>query len=230
MISVQVAISQSVPTDSSFYKHSLQGSKDFLTDTLETGISLYNGIEHPGYFRGIKGSAYLDAEELTEGRVKYDDVWYSVPMLYDLHAERLVIMHFNKFYRIFLINEKIDEFVSHGHLFRNISRAESEKSGLSGLHEILYEGDLISVFAKKRKFLNERSSSHGLEREFTNNYNYFIRIDGAFHQVKSKGDLFALMGNRRKDVIAELRRNKIKFKKDKEKALVTASKVYDEKI
>lgn len=230
VLSAQTAFSQAVSTDSLFYDRPDQKSLQYFVDTLATPLSLYNGIEHPGYFRSIKGFAYLDSEEMIEGRVNYDDVWYSIPMLYDLHAERLIIMHFNKFHKISLINEKVKEFVLHDHLFRNLSISESGKNGLMGMYEVLFEGDSISVYAKKRKLLNEQSTSHGLEREFISNDHYYMFLDGAFHQVKSKRDMFALMGNRKKDVVAELRRNKIKFKKNKEKALITASKVYDEKI
>lgn len=227
--SIQVSLSQSLSFDSLSLSNnsSVKNTIKYFNDTLKTNLNLYNGIEHPGYFRTIKGSAYLGSEEMTEGRLNYDDVWYSVPMLYDLHAERVVIMHFNKFYKISLINEKVREFILHGHLFRNFPITESRQIAPNGLCEVLYEGDSISVYARKRKLLNERSTSQGLERDFVNSNQYYMKVEGAYHVVKSKGDMFALMGNKKKDVVAELRKKKIKFRKNTEEALITASKVYE---
>jgi len=125
VISSQVAYSKSVSNDSSFYDRALNSSREYLTKSLETGRNLYNGIEHPGYIRGIKGFAYLDSDQMEIGKVKYDGVWYTVPMLYDLHIEKVVITHFLKFTKISLINEKVDEFVLNGHLFRNLKTEEA---------------------------------------------------------------------------------------------------------
>ena len=228
--SAQSAISQTVSTDSLVYERSIQASQNTLADTLETGLNLYNGIEHRGYYRGVKGLAYLESEQMTEGSVQYDSVWYKIPMLYDLYTERLIIMHFDRFYRIALINEKVKEFVLHGRIFRNLPEDTTMKNGLTGICEVLYEGDSISVFAKKRKLLNERSTSQRLEQEFVNKNLYYVLLDDTYFRVNSKGDLIELMGNSRKRVSTELRRMKIKFRKNKERAIITASKIYDEKI
>lgn len=215
-------------SDSVSYEHALHRSKTYLSDTLSAGLNLYNGIEHQGYFRGIKGFAYLDSEQMTVGRVQYDGVWYTLPMLYDLNAEKVVIDHFHKFHRMSLINEKISAFVLHNHVFRNLPVQEPGKRGPSGLCEVLYEGDSVALFAKKRKLLNERSTAHGLEREFVVNNQYYMKIDNEFHHVRSKRDMYTLMGDKRKDVVSQLRRKKLKFKKNKEEALILASGIYDE--
>lgn len=225
----QVAVSQSVVNDSLFRKNLFRTSQNHLTDALATGSSLYNGIEYPGYLRSIKGSAYLDSEEFSQGRVKFDGVWYTIPMLYDLYAEKLVITHLSRNHRMSLINEKIEQFVIHGHRFINFRSTESQQFVPKGLCEVVYEGDSISLYAKKRRHLNERPTMYGLERDFTSFDQYYLFMDGSYHLIKSKRDMFALMGSRRREVATELRKNKIKFKRDRERALITASKIYDEK-
>lgn len=225
----QVAVAQFVVDDSLFRKKLFQTSQNYLTDALAAGSNLYNGIEHPGYLRSIKGSAYLDSEEFVEGRVKFDGVWYTIPMLYDLYAEKLVIKHFYRHSRMSLINEKIEQFVLHDHRFVNFPVIESRQVVPKGLCEVLYEGDSVSLFAKKRRHLNERPTMYGLERDFTSFNQYYLFLDGAYHLVKSKRDMFALMGSKRREISTELRKNKIKFKKDRERALIIASKIYDEK-
>lgn len=220
----------SVSVDSTLLNESsVNASNMYLTDALATGSSLYNGIEHPGYLRSIKGSAYLDSEEFSQGRVKFDGVWYTIPMLYDLYAEKLVITHLSRNHRMSLINEKIEQFVIHGHRFINFRSTESQQFVPKGLCEVVYEGDSISLYAKKRRHLNERPTMYGLERDFTSFDQYYLFMDGSYHLIKSKRDMFALMGSRRREVATELRKNKIKFKRDRERALITASKIYDEK-
>lgn len=229
VISTQAVYSEA-SVDSTFSnENSVHTSTRYLSDTLATGANLYNGIEHPGYLRSIKGSAYLDSEEFVEGRVKYDGVWYTIPMLYDLHAEKLVITHFYRHNRMSLIDEKIEQFVLHGHRYKNFPVIESHQVAPKGLCEVLYQGDSISLYAKKRRLLNETPTMHGLERKFTNSAQYYLFLNGAYYLVKSKNDMFALMGSKRREVATELRKNKLKFKRNRERALITASKIYDEK-
>lgn len=227
VFSAQAVYSQ-VSLDSTLLnKNLVYSSTKHLSDTLKAGLSLYNGTEHPGYPRNIKGSAYLDGEEFAEGHVQYDGVWYAVPMLYDLYAEKIVITHFNRYTRISLINEKVKEFSIHGHFFRNFPAKELGQIVPVGLCEVLYESDSISVYARKRKLLNERSTSHGLERDFISSNQYYMMVNGSYHIVKSKGDMFALMGSKKREVVAELKKKKIKFRKNTEEALITASKIYE---
>lgn len=225
-----MAVSQSVIDDPLSREDLFRTSQNYLTDTLATGSTLYNGIEHSGYLRSIKGSAYLDSETFAEGRVKYDGIWYTIPMLYDLYAEKLVVTHFYRHNRMSLINERIEQFVLHDRRFNNFPVTESQQVAPKGLCEVLYEGDSVSLYAKKRKLLNEMPTMHGLERNFTSHVQYFLFLNGAYHLVKSKRDMFALMGKKRREVASELRKSKIKFKRNRERALLTASRVYDEKI
>lgn len=226
-MSIQVTLSQSLPFDSLGSNVLAKNITRAFADTLKTNLNLYNGTEHPGYPRNIKGSAYLDGEEFAEGHVQYDGVWYAVPMLYDLYAEKIVITHFNRYTRISLINEKVKEFSIHGHFFRNFPAKELGQIVPVGLCEVLYESDSISVYARKRKLLNERSTSHGLERDFISSNQYYMMVNGSYHIVKSKGDMFALMGSKKREVVAELKKKKIKFRKNTEEALITASKIYE---
>lgn len=224
---VKVAVSQSAVEVSLSPMNLVRTSQDYLADSLKAGLSLYNGIDHPGYLRSIKGTAYLDSEEFAKGQVKYDGVWYTIPMLYDLYSENLILTHFNKYNRISLINEKVDQFILHGHLFRNFLVTGSQQMAPKGLCEVIYEGDSISIYAKKRKLLNERSTIQGLERDFSSYNQYYMMVNGSYHIVKSKGDMFALMGSKKREVVAELRKKKIKFRKNTEEALITASKIYE---
>lgn len=230
VLSVQSAFSQSSSADSLAYTRSLERSRAYLSDTLIAGLNLYNGIEHPNYFRSIKGIAYLDTDQLVEGSVMYDGAWYKVPMLYDLYSDKVVIVHYGQFFKLSLINEKVGQFILHNRQFRYLPNEGTGNSRPLGLCEVLFEGDSVALFAKRRKLLNERPGHQVIEREFIVNDQYYLKHRGAFHLIRSKGDMYALMNDKKKEVVAELRRSKVKFKKNKEKALIIASRIYDEKI
>ncbi|MGV3705705.1 MAG: hypothetical protein ACO1NU_10065 [Arcticibacter sp.] len=227
---VHSAYAQADMYGSSLYERALLRSRNYLSEILLRDLYLYNGIEHPGYLRTIKGIAYLNDDQMTEGQVQYNEVWYTLPMVYDLYADKLVIMHHDNSFRLSLINEKVSQFILHNRQFRYLPNEGTGNSRPLGLCEVLFEGDSVALFAKRRKLLNEQPGHQVIEREFIVSDQYYLKHRGAFHLIRSKGDMYALMNDKKKEVVAELRRSKVKFKKNREKALIIASRIYDEKI
>jgi hypothetical protein len=196
--------------------------------SVSTRSLIYNGVEHVGYFRGIKGTAYLETDQMVSASVKYDQLWYKLPMLYDLLTDQVIIKHFDGLYNVALINDKIDQFFFNGRSFRNFRLDPFDEKSISGYHEELYSGNAISVFVKRKKILKEQSTAHGMEREFISINRFYLLIDSVFHPVKSKSDLLALMGDKKKAIASYIRKNKLKFSNGRELSILMASKKYDE--
>jgi len=213
-------------SDSIYYKAATASLDDKVSESSKSLI--YNGVEHSGYFRGIKGIAYLETDEMTLGSVRYDSIWYKLPILFDLSTDQVVIKHFDGLYYVALINEKIDQFFFNGRSFKNLKLDPFDDKSISGYHEELYSGKAIAVYVKRKKILKEQSTAHGIEREFVTNNRFYLLIDSVFHPVKSKSDLLVLMGNKKKAIASYIRKNKLQFNKGRELSILMAAKEYDE--
>jgi hypothetical protein len=188
---------------------------------------LYNGIEHVGYSPRIKGHAYFQEVELQKGSVVYDGLVYNdVPMWYDMLKEQLIIQHFNKFTRIGLVSPKVRAFTLLNHHFIRLDIDST--LGLpvrTGFYDQVYKGS-TTVLVKRIKTIFEVVRDE-VEREFIQHNYYYIQKDSTWYNVKSYRGLLTIFKDRSKEIKQHLRRNKIKYRKAQENAIVKAAAYYD---
>lgn len=190
---------------------------------------LYNGTEHIGYFYAIKGNAYYLTESWIKGTVVYDGLFFGdVPMIYDIYKDEVVVLHFNG-YRMNLLSEKVKEFDFSGHHFVRYMYDSLVPSGttvpVTGFYDMLYNGK-ITVMAKRIKWLDEKLTDV-VEQEFLPKNNFYIYRDSLYHSCNSYRGLLNALKDHSKDVRRYLRKNKIKYKEDPERAIIEAAKYYD---
>lgn len=224
------AFSQTLQADSIYYTKAVSVLINYYQNSPDKKLVLYNGAEHRGYYRQIKGFAYFDTDKMMEGNVHYDGVWYNLPLLYDLVMDQVIINHYNELYKISLISEKVDQFNVNGHVFKKLGLTNQDVKLAPGFYEEIYAGDSISLYAKRSKMISELINMQSLEREFVSKNLYYFLIRGSYHPVNSKKEMYALLGHKKKEVATYLRKNHVKFRKSKEAALVIASKKYDDKL
>lgn len=188
---------------------------------------LYNGIEHLGYSVRIKGHAYFLQNKLQTGTLVYDELAFAdVPMLYDLSKDQVVIQHLNGFSKVGLVSEKVKEFTLLNHHFIRLQADSLNNSTIiTGFYDELYAGKL-KVLAKRIKFIDETIKDE-LEREFLQQDLFFIQKEGAYYAVKNYKGLLSVLKDKAPAVKQYLRKNRIKFRKDREHAIVKATAYYD---
>ena len=192
---------------------------------IEKQSRLYNGIEHLGYSFKIKGHAYFLQKELQTGTLVYDELEFvNVPMLYDLLKDQVVIQHFNGFTKIGLVQQKVTAFTLNGHHFIRLDSLISPVL-ITGYYDELYTGRL-RLLVKRGKYVEETIKDE-IEREFIQKDLFFIQKDGAYYAIKNYKELLALLKDRSKEVKQYLRKNRIKFRKEPEHAIVKATAYYD---
>ncbi|EOR96548.1 hypothetical protein ADIARSV_0277 [Arcticibacter svalbardensis MN12-7] len=229
-VSTGTAFSQSPVIDSVYYAKAVGGLINYYQNSPDKKLVLYNGPEHRGYFRQIKGFAYFDTDKMVNGNVLYDHVWYKLPLLYDLVMDQVIILHYDGLYKMSLVTERVDQFNMNGHVFKKIGLTNLDSKMVPGFYEQIYAGDSISLYAKRSKIISELLNMQSLEREFQSKNLYYFLISGSYHSVNSKKEMYALLGSKKKAVVVYLRKNHVKFRKSKEAALVIASKKYDDKL
>ncbi|WP_315820038.1 hypothetical protein [Paraflavitalea speifideaquila] len=106
-------------------------------------------------------------------------------MMYDIVKDRIVILHFNNFFRMSLFSEKIKSFSLMNHHFIRILKDSLSNSPLStGFYDQMYTGP-TSVLVRRSKFIEE-TVKEILERKFVEQYQYYVYKDGNYHTIRSK--------------------------------------------
>jgi hypothetical protein len=187
---------------------------------------LLNGLEYTGY-AGIEGHAYFIDNKWQTGSVMYDGIFYNhVPMQYDLLKDFLVVLHPDGFPAFRLFNEKVSTFTLLGHRFIRIEHDSlSQFSPPTGYYDEMHNNKL-QVLVRRTKFIDEKIAEK-LERTFIAKDYYYIRKEGTWHSVKSYNDLLTVLKDRAGEIRQYLKKNKIKYRKAKETAIVQAVGYYD---
>lgn len=222
-----MALAQDASPDSSFNAVAQHNAISDYHRYIDKQSRLYNGVEFFGYSPKIEGIPYYLENTWQRGRIVYDGIEYdTVQMMYDIVKDRIVILHFNNFFRVSLFSDKVQRFSVLGHQFVRMERDSARRSPLvTGFYDQLYTGP-TSVLARRSKFIEE-TVKETLERKFVEQYAYYVFKDGNYHTVRTQKGLLSLMKDHAREVKQHLRKNKIKFRKDKENAILQAAIHYD---
>jgi hypothetical protein len=183
---------------------------------IGTQTSLYTGTEYIGY-PPAKGNAWFGDQGLAEGAVVYDGVLYPhVRMLYDIVKDEVVISNPDG-NLITLASDKIAGFSLEAHHFIRTT---------TGFYEQLFAGS-PTILAKRTKVLEESIYTTDLIRTFTQKDQYYALKAGASFRLSNMEALLVLLKDKKKEITRYLRDNNIRYKKDKEKALIEAARFYN---
>jgi hypothetical protein len=198
---------------------------DVYNPFIEKQSRLYNGIEHLGYSYKIKGHAYFLQKEPATGTVVYDELEFAnVPMLYDLLKDQVVVQHFNGFSKVGLVSEKVKAFTLLNHHFIYLDSTLGAPI-TTGFYDELYTGN-IKVLVKRGKFIQETIKDE-VEREFIATNAFFIQKAGTYYAVKNYKGLLTVLKDKAPAIKQYLRKNRIKYRKGPENAVLKAAVYYD---
>jgi hypothetical protein len=193
---------------------------------------LYNGTEYEFYPPTIKGNAYIfDVNTFKPGRVSYDGAYYdNVPMMYDLNKEVVVILLYNNFTKISLINERISDFSLLGHSFVRIN-ADSltgTKKVATGFYDEMFNGKHVQLFAKRAKTIQTTTGTSTLESFFSETRDYYLKRGNDYISFGGKGALLSLLKDRKKELNQFIKANNIDYRSDPEASMTAIIKYYDQ--
>lgn len=220
-------VGQPIAKDTSF-RVSFNNAASLYFETIGDNLPLYNGSEYIDYDTRINGHQYFGEGDYENGLINYDGLQYNgVPLIYDIVREKVIILRHNNYAKLELDNYKITEFCFLGHHFINIRENGDKTLEIKpGFYDLLYDGE-VKVLAKRVKSIFEKISSTQVNAEFQKNEKYYIQKDNRYYQIKSKGAALKVYKDRKKEVSKFLRTNGIKFKENKELAIIKMSEYYD---
>jgi hypothetical protein len=189
---------------------------------------LYNGSQYIEYpFIIQDGHPFFGSQSFVNATIHFEGMTFTeVPMLYDIVRDQVVILDYHKIYKINLPTDKIQGFELSGHTF--VLLVHDSLNGIkTGFYEQLYSGK-IALFAKReKKFLQQYSNTEVNNVVLSKSF-YYIRKGNGFYTVNSKKSLLNILKPKQKEVQQYLKKNKIKFKRDRENAALRAVEYYDQ--
>jgi len=190
---------------------------------------IYNGYEYFTPDRNIKGSPYYLSESPVPSNLVYDDSYYQdIPILYDVVKDEVVINRLGQNYKISLVSDKLKSFTFRSHEFVRIS-TDSASGGqmATGFYDRMYNGKTI-VLVKRKRRLQESYIYNQIGYEYKEENFYYVVLAGQIVQVDGKSSVLKLFNSKKTEIKAFIRKNKLNFKSDFEKALVATSAYYDQ--
>lgn len=194
----------------------------------ELSQNLYNGRIYFVYDSRQEEHQFYESRKWIKGSVYYDGQQYdSIPMLYDIYYDQLVIKHFYGDYML-LQTEKVRDFHMLGHHYvRQVSGREVGKDMRTAFYDKIYEGP-TSAIVRRTKQRQEKIVDKRVISLYPGKNFYFVWKDGAYHSVHTKKSVLRLFPENQKQLRRALRDNQIKFRKQRESAIVTIVSTYDQ--
>jgi hypothetical protein len=170
---------------------------------------------------------FFEQRRWLNGMVLYDGQQFdSIPMLYDLFRDEVVIRHFNGDH-VLLQTVKVDSFIIDKHHFARLEAGKDINPQMrTGFYDIVYSGKSRTLARRTKqrqeKIVDKRVIAYYPEKTF-----FYVFKEGSYHPVHSKKSALELFPERKRELRKVLRENKIKYRKNRELAITTMVATYD---
>ena len=232
-ITYSASYAQNVATDATIQPSSLDSALSVYHRTLYPETGLYNGSEYAynAYYPFVinEGNPFFISKDFSVGSVFYNNVLYeNVPLLFDIIKEEVLIRDLSKMYIMRLNNDNINWFKIWGHSFVHLKQDSGTNSPVhTGFYDELYKGN-VSLYKKVSKIFKENTASaQGVNKYVVENNEYFIKKNGQYFRIKNKKSMLFVIDDKQKQVQQFIRKNRLKFKKNKDDSFAKAVAFYD---
>ncbi len=216
---------QPVKTDTAFLAISKKKSVELYARSIQSQSRLYNGSEYIIYQPNDEEHPYFTVDDWSYGSIVYENELYeNVPLLYDISIDK-VITESNGGNPIKLSSEKIQRFSLLDHTFIKV-KSDSTNKITEGFYDQFYDGT-TKVCAKHTKAYQESLEQGQVIPRFDESVQYYLVKNGIFYTVKTKGSVLQVFRDRKQDVKDFIKKNRIRFKTNREEAIVRIAKFYD---
>jgi hypothetical protein len=227
------------------FSQNLQGDTDLHESVLENTVvsyfnansnqsRLYNGPEYSFYDPTVKGNAYLfDNNSFTPGSIEYDGFSFkSVPMMYDIFKDYVVVLLPDKSAKISLLSERVQNFdwLDHHFVYINTDTLSKNKGVNTGFYDQIYKGKTELLVKRSKNIKNSSGPSGTTESSFTSKNDIYIKKDGIYSRVNNQASLLNTLKDKKEELKLYIRNNQIEFDSDKEQAMIKVAAYYDQLI
>ncbi|MBC7400864.1 MAG: hypothetical protein H7289_13060, partial [Mucilaginibacter sp.] len=163
---------------------------------------LYKGAAYERYLKPTRGNAYFnDTTALFNGSVTYGGVIYrDVPLSYDVEQDLLISRMKDNLFLYKFDSKDVNSFDLTGHHFIRIQPANATKRVPAGFYDELYNNKL-QLLAKLKKVVTKGTRGFGVPvLIYTLETNYFLKKDGIYYDVNSRGKFYDVLKDKEKEL------------------------------
>lgn len=198
---------------------------------ISSQIKLYKGVSYLGYAGRLQGNAYLDDNpDFVKGTATYDGFFFKdVPILFDLVEDKVVSILYDGYSKYSFVSERLSNFTIEGRTFVYVPERKAEGNSIrkSGFFEMPYNGK-IKVLVKRTKSIKEILEIQGAIKQFSQEVEYFIMRDGLLYKANSESSFLRLFESHKEEFKKYIKLNKLKFREDPVKTLVSLASYYEQ--
>lgn len=179
--------------------------------------ALYNGREYLEYYHTLhEGHPFFAATQFGDGVIMYDNVLYEkVSLKYDLVRNEVLIREPSGIFSVTLHLDKIAYFTVHGGTFARIINTGGENAVATGLYQVLYNGAAATLLKKEKKTIQSNVSQlEGVKNYIESSIDYYIQTADGYHPVSTQRSVMKVLSDKKNELQAFIRKNKLKFRKD----------------
>lgn len=216
-------------SDSSFFNQAMHYHRQAYQTLMGQNTRLYNGTDYKEVILNAqdKGHPYFGSTQWQKGFIEYDGQRYeNVDLMYDVVNDKVLTSQFAMSKKIELIANRVKSFGISGRTFIHVLKTDSTSKLPPGIYDQLVTGEM-SLYARRKKRFYEYISARQIIKEFKDEPGYFFLKDGILFPVKTKKELYRVMGDKKPLIKNEFSRRDILFRNQTEEALILAAKLYN---
>ena len=223
------SFSQSFEADTISINDQVKQSVQLYDHFIGAEGNLYNGRDYISYDFKEEGIPFFLSDTLSRGWISYQGRLYmQIPLQYDIVRNQVVIINYNRRYKIVLQNDLIDSFHLLNHTFLRLKINPEQNLDNTTFYDLLYNGH-IRILAIREKRINEIIKEGEIVQVFYKQERFYVYKMDNYYLVNSRKDIFRLFNEKKHQIKSMMRRQKIKFRRNNfEKALVVAATIYDQ--
>ncbi|MFI5124313.1 MAG: hypothetical protein ACHQDF_03245 [Chitinophagales bacterium] len=220
---------QSAAEDSIIYQSAFSHTLAVYYQQAGDQSAIFNGRLYTGYgFTFKAGIPYFLSGEFRRESLVYDGIKFNdIPLLYDNLLEAIITK--DQGYWVQLVNERVGSFnIANHHFIRLVVDSLDRSLSGTGYYEVLYQGHSAVLKKSIKKIKEELSSAEGILRSIDQTDRFYVRMGNAYFPVRTKKEMLTTFSDHRKEIQQFLRKNKLKFRKDKDNTLSRVTAYYDQ--
>jgi hypothetical protein len=219
---------QRAAVDTTFFVPAAQQAHDLHAHAMGANAGLYNGVHYKESPIRIADVGYPLAWDgkWEQGTIDYDGQHYSnVEMNHDLVRDKVVIVNPYTQLKIELINEKLASFSLHGHEFVRLAPVPGQLTG--GFYDVLVSGP-VQLFLKRTKTRQPHVAQGMSGVDFRETRQFYLFRNDTYFPVATRASVLKVLADRKVELRKFMSKNKIRFRKGREQALVQIVRFFNE--
>lgn len=214
--------------DSSATASAIRATAQRYYAATQADSHLLNGTEYVSRPKPyVQGSPYFLLPSPQPGSLRYDGFdFVRVPMLYDCHLDRVVVLPPSRAIALQLVPEKVASFTLGGHHFvRLTTDSVANPQVRTGFYDLLVDGP-ARLLARRTRKLSERPTPQGMEGHYDETIRYVLQRDTAYYVVSRLKDVTAIFPAKKSDLQRFVRSRHLYFREESRAASLTALVAY----